>query len=396
MDESEFQWVAGDGALSMENWQSFLMGGTARDAYEYPLFSDASLDGEILTGFGPYTFLNALLEPVSQADPRVPAGFLRVQNHVEAPLREMNATWDKRYHGGHIQDEIAALLSLGLGIRLKAGSASRFFQANGDPKGRPWGFKDFGRADPLFVSSTYGPVLPSATGTHDVALPDNVAQFYKLAQDASVAVIRAARLYQNGIWVAEADPSQGWLLLVSAVETAAVFWRKQEDVPIERLRTSRPELERLLLDVGGPALAAKVADMIAPYMGSTKRFVDFLLRFLPEPPSPRPPEYAQHAWTDSDMKKSFVRIYEHRSNALHGGIPFPAPMCWPARRVGDSYSERPGLGGSAAGHGDNVWMAKDIPMPFHTFEYIARNALLSWWRSMLEAEDMTETEPSPE
>ena len=35
--------------------------------------------------------------------------------------------------------------------------------------------------------------------------------------------------------------------------------------------------------------------------------------------------------------------------------------------------------GLAAGSRGGSWMAKDMPMLLHTYEYIVRNAILNWW-----------------
>ncbi len=69
--------------------------------------------------------------------------------------------------------------------------------------------------------------------------------------------------------------------------------------------------------------------------------------------------------------------------ALHEGIPFPPPMCdapfdergWPAPHEGGGL-------GLATGTQGGVWMSDDLPMTLHTFEYIARGALLNWWSSL--------------
>jgi hypothetical protein len=379
MDESEDFWAQA-GALSSENWKAALRGAPLGDAFEYPLFTDASLEGEI-ANFGPYEVLNALVDDANR-DTRTPAAFLRVNYQLDAPLRDSAVTYDKLWHGGQIEDEITALLSLALGIRLKAGAATRVFYANRDPKGRPWGFKNFGGEDPVFVSSSFGPLLPSATGLHQLRLPDEVARFHEIGKTDSVALVRSARLYQNAVWVAEADPSQAWLLLVSAIETAA--W--ENDTPLtDLLRDWMPDLAEILLEVGGPDHLSRVAQRLGKKtMGATKRFRDFVLYFLPEPPPVRPREYAQHDWTRPAIKKSLNSIYGHRSNALHGGKPFPAPMCWPPRSDGEAFYEKPAAGGTAAGRGDNMWAAQDLPMHLHTFEYIVRRALLGWWRSLLQ------------
>lgn len=171
-------------------------------------------------------------------------------------------------------------------------------------------------------------------------------------------------------------------MFVSALETAANHWRAAIETPIDRLRTSRPNLEEVLKQYGGDELVLKVAEEVAPYMGSTKKFVDFVLVFLPDPPSVRPYEWAQHSWDTKTMKASLETIYKYRSKALHGGKPFPAPMCDPPDRLGQEvgFGEIPtGLATSTKG---GIWLKEDTPMLLHTFEYIVRGALLKWWQSL--------------
>jgi hypothetical protein len=43
--------------------------------------------------------------------------------------------------------------------------------------------------------------------------------------------------------------------------------------------------------------------------------------------------------------------------------------------------------GLATGTRGAVWVAEDTPMLLHTFEYIARKALLKWWESMLVSDE---------
>jgi hypothetical protein len=126
-----------------------------------------------------------------------------------------------------------------------------------------------------------------------------------------------------------------------------------------------------------------VAEQLAPYLGATAKFRDFILEFLPEPPNDRPPEYAQVQWNKSIMKKSMTLIYAHRSSALHGGTPFPAPMCESPERNTHKFAERP-IG--ATRMSSATWAAKDIPMLLQTFEYIVRNCLLKWWGTLATTE----------
>ncbi|HYJ80353.1 MAG TPA: hypothetical protein VEW03_12150 [Longimicrobiaceae bacterium] len=387
MTDSDLTWVPRDGALSVENWRVASQGAPAKDAFEYPLFSDAEIDGEITDGLGPYLLLNAL--GGATHDSRSPAAFLRVDNHLDYQLLETTETYNARYHGGYLQDEVAALLSLSLGIRLKAGGATRHFQVDGDPRGRPWSFKMPGEEDPQFIPATMGPILPQCVGRHPVKLLEPLARCAELDQAASVAVIRAARMYQSGVWVAESDPAQAWILLVSAIEIAAGHWQPLPKSWTARLAQGEPELVKELERCGGRALLKKVAGL-HPYEGSTRRFTNFLTKFLPQPPPLRPAEWAQHEWSHTAMEESLGRIYDHRSRALHDGVPFPAPVGWAPRVHGDGYSETPAFGGGTAGAKGGVWIAKDIPMLLHVFEYITRNALVAWWSSMLDGELTTD------
>jgi len=75
------------------------------------------------------------------------------------------------------------------------------------------------------------------------------------------------------------------------------------------------------------------------------------------------------------------KIYDWRSKALHGGTPFPEPMCNPPFQQKDACFEKPiGLASQTKGA---TWVAADTPMCLHIFEYIVRHSLLNWWDSML-------------
>ena len=101
------------------------------------------------------------------------------------------------------------------------------------------------------------------------------------------------------------------------------------------------------------------------------------MKFLPEPP-PRRPKHHQHLWECKALKKTMKIIYRYRSKALHDGSPFPEPMCRPP---GWPFPEERPMGLASQTQGA-IWMAKDIPMMLHTFEYIVRKSLLKWWESM--------------
>lgn len=292
----------------------------------------------------------------------------------------MTKTDDRRYHGGDLADEIASIISLCLGIRLKSGDANRIFGTGGDPKGIPissWGYIQ----DPVLPKISNPPVIPRVLGTHYLENATMLTTFPTLSPEDSLALVRAARLYQEAIWIAESTPELSWIMLVSAIETVANQWRIAGETPVDRLRSSRPELEHILRAKGDDKFLASVAEQIAPYMGATKKFIDFVLEFLPPPPKERPAEVGQYPWTKQAMKKSMGKIYSYRSRALHGGHPFPAPMCHaPQGFIGGSEEVPLGLATSVQG---GVWLAKDTPMLLHTFEYIVRHTILKWWGELV-------------
>lgn len=368
------------GPISYENWKAFLQEKPIRYTFEFPMFTDAHITGQISEGCGPYQLLNTV--PLFKQETIVPSIILRVAEHLEndPPTPEMDKTDTARYHGGSLSDEIAALMSLCLGIRLKASGCIRMFEPGGDPQGRPEMHSL--HLDPVLIKPRgLGAVLPHAEGTHSINAAYLFPKFPEIAPNDAIALIKAARLYQNAVWISESEPSLSWIFLVSAVETAAHHWRHEKESPVDRLRSFKPKLESILLLAGGPELVQEVAELISDYMGSTRKFLDFSLTYRPEPPEKRPSGYSQHPWDQETLEKSLRKIYDWRSRALHGGTPFPEPMCRSPVREDDAYHEKPlGLAASSKGA---VWVADDIPMLLHVFEYIVRNALLSWWESML-------------
>lgn len=366
-----------------ENWRKWLEYHEDWIVCEYPLFTDAHVTGELADVSGPYQLLNMV--PPSLGECLAPTVVLRIaqpKGPGNSPL--MKQTDDSRFHGGTIVDEIAALLSLQLGIRFKAGKMIRMFQPGGDSMGRPSAFEML----PDLVTPRYlaRPVIPRARGKHSFNRADLFIHLLELGPADAVALVRASRMYQDALWICESQPALAWVFLVCSVETAANHWRKKNETPLDRLRASCPDAEQLILNEGGGMqLVKKIAAKFAPYMGATKKFVDFVFAFLPAPPISRPPIFAQFDWNQPSMRKALKKIYDYRSKALHNGTPFPTPMCDPPMKHDKEFAEKPpGLAHSARG---GVWISDDIPMLLITFEYIAQNSLLNWWQSMLEKKE---------
>ena len=212
-----------------------------------------------------------------------------------------------------------------------------------------------------------------------------LASFPQLPPNGAITLTRVARLYQDALWLSESEPNLSWLLLVAAVETAANFWSAGDDSPLERMREAREDFVAYLEASAGPDVAVRVAEEFAGSIGSTKKFVEFLRTYVPDPPEVRPADWGQVDWSVEGLRRSFKQIYGYRSRALHDGMPFPAPMCDPPYRheTWRCVAERPiGLAMGVAG---GTWLAKDTPMLLHTFEYIVRKALMKWWRSIIAA-----------
>ena len=365
------------GAFAYENWQLALTKAPIRSILEFPLFTDAHIIGDAPENDAPYILINVV--PIVEAHTLAPAIVLRMEYYIEHDPSVMRKTDVDRFHGGGMSDEIAALISLCLGVRLKAGGFTRYFEPEKNPKGRPvsWNIQE----NPILLKTARRTILPQALGEHNLSHASPLSTFYELSPRASVALIRAARLYQDALWIVESEPQLSWVMLVSAIEAAANYWRPSKEPALERMRLFDPSLEELLVKQGGTKLALDVAEKIKDVLGATRKFVDFIVEFLPDPPEQRPTDYWQHSWERAQISKTMVKIYKWRSFALHRGIPFPVPMCEAPGRS-DSYLEEVPMG-LATGARGGVWTKEDAPMLFHTFEHIVRNSLLKWWKSML-------------
>jgi hypothetical protein len=370
------------GPFSYENWKAALNGLPVQTTYEVPLFTDVRIIGT-KEECGPYQFINT--EHWGVAGTLRQAIILRVEYRLVDDLAHEfpEHTENDRYHGGDLNDEVAALASLILGSRMKAGGLTRRYDSE-DPKG--WPLAAYESDTPYLFPIPYGSkgaILPRAIDdTYLDQLRDLRSLVMLAPHDASV-LVRVARLYQDALWMAESEPQLAWLIFVSAIETAADHWNRSEYSPIERLRFAHPKLVEELMRVDGEEHAIKVAEMISNSLGATKKFVKFILNFLPPPPKKRPPEKAQVSWTYRNLKKTLNKVYEHRSGALHGGKPFPPPMCnipgWVSG--GNGFCEKPsGLAVKSLG---GAWVKEDYPINLHAFEYIVRGALCLWWKSMV-------------
>ena len=366
--------------VAYKNWIAYERMASPRMGGEIPLFTDAHITGQIEKGIGPYQLLNTVRGPSRQA-PAIVLRYWLCLDPGERPVMEKTDTG--AYHGGGLSEELASLISLCMGIRMKPGGENRMFGvewANG-ALGRPL---QLGSKDPMVPAPSVLAVLPQSAGERCLNVECGLLPtFPKLSPEAAVALIRSARSYQEALWVVEADAALAWLLLVSSVETAANFWKEGSAPALEILNGEYPRIASLVEENPNDQSLKKEGNKLAKTLKATAKFVDFMLTFLPDPPSERQPELTrmQHAWDEPSLQKTLRTIYRWRSEALHAGTPFPYPMCVTPDRIGRVLSEIPIAAASAAMGG--VWLAEDVPMHFWLFEHLVRGALKKWWASLV-------------
>ncbi len=360
-----------------ENWRAERDGAPEGAAAEYPLYSDSLWTGEITSGLGPYQVLNMIGGGMSpQVGRAYPALALRVGWHLPEPDYRVDVP-DKpktgSYHGGWVDDELAALLSLALNVRCRSGGMWRDFGhvSSDDVRGRPLAFRL--RPPPLVPPQEDRAVIPQIA--RSVGLEDArplLTRYPDLWPRKARGLARAARVYQRALWAADDDPRYAWLQLFAALETAALAWSGEKGDERERISEAWPELDELLGRTE-ESVRTKLAKLLAPLVKAQFRSLRFIEAFCPPPPAER------SAWPiDWDaMNKHFRALYARRSEALHAGVPIPEPLCVPPRREEPGWDEAPG--GLAVSMGDATWPSDSIPMLLWLFAYVVGGAIREWW-----------------
>ena len=368
-----------DGPLVWRNWHASQQEMPRDGAWEFVLYSDAWLIGGPVFRIGPFEIINTI--PARIPAEMAPAVVVRVDNYLPPPkLPAMDRTNVETWLGLSLDDEIAVLLSLVFGARARGGGLTRQFEENADPRGLP---VEYLHRPPAWTSPPENRfVLPGLLGAElslDAAIP-HLKRLPSIPAATAVALLRAARQYRDALWLGDSDPQMAWLLLVSAVESCASHHAMADNSPSEVLASAKPDLVAKLETAGGTRLVEDMAGDLAYLFGATSKFLRFITRFAPDPPTRRP-AFSQVDWTQ--LRKAVNTVYSHRSKALHEGRPMPAPLCEPPHMFeGGVPSERPlGLGSAA---GASVWEPKDLPMHLHIFAYVVRGTLLAWWRDISE------------
>lgn len=348
---------------------------------EFALYTDAPISGPWLQ-VGPYDVIG--LDPV--AKPRLgfarKALLLRVWDHLsDEPLSGAPTLRDdiEDYFGGDIGDELAALLGLALARRIKSGGSVR--------KGLPGTHESLGLPSemehhaPALEPPRRAPMIPWLA--QPVALTDAqplLSAYPELAAADAVALVRAARQYVDGLWLADADPRLGWIKLIGAIEIAANrFDDMREESDLEQLKRHRPKLYRAL-QKAPQDVAETVAGELARLYNVERKLRSFVKRFDPGPPPTRPAGTAWHFdWATLDS--ALTIIYDHRSRDLHDGIAFPWILCEPPYLAEDGVASERFWALGVSGKGGQ-WTAESLPMYLHVFAHLAGGALRKWWADL--------------
>ncbi|MCL6272243.1 hypothetical protein M3P05_20185, partial [Sansalvadorimonas sp. 2012CJ34-2] len=368
--------------LSYRNMIKFNQNKDAYQISEYPLYTDSHIIGEVNDNIGPYQFLN-LGSYINEPGSVYESIMLRISWFIN-PKGTYNTTTNySNYHGGWAVDEIAALASLRLGIRLKAGDEVRIFGGySKDPLGMP---RASHKKKPEIYFKERRPILPGVVKQVNVESLKEIQDLKTLTESQFTALVRAARQFQDAIWIAESEPELAWIMLVSSIETAANEWASHDTSPLEKIKESKPELSELIASKGGEELLKAIAEEISHTLGATSKFQKFCFEFMPDAPENRPIEHAQIKWSKKGFKKILSKIYNYRSIALHAGVPFPAPLC----QSPDQYNPKDGLAekgclASAVHTLGASWSSEDLPISMNAFCYFVNGTLNNWWDSIVE------------
>lgn len=233
------------------------------------------------------------------------------------------------YHGGLIGDEIAALVTLSLGVRLRCAGTSQTSGIHDSEQHEPIYFRVPLLLRPGGVNTEHIPAALSREA--DLGLLQRLTSFPTIDEGAQVELVRASRAYASALWWVNEDPNQAWLQLVTAAEIAANHRPTTSLPPTKLVEDLWPELWEALAS-GGEQTRIAVCKQVANQMRATRKFIDFIVQCAPDPVEPRP-TFGAIEW---DQMESHARIiYKQRSQALHGGKPFPMPMLQEARVEAD-------------------------------------------------------------
>ncbi|MGC1030874.1 hypothetical protein [Pantoea agglomerans] len=365
--------------LSYKNCKEFKSKNEWFGIFEFIIYSDSRFTDEV-KGDLVYSFLNMIPFDTVGVKPTLTVRALSALNTAKMSFMDEKANTDD-FHGGWLSDEIAALVSLKLGVRAHAGSIVREYYNHTPDYGSPRAEQN--PPPPLMPKGNL--VVPSAKKNIKISQLRLINDIHKLSEKDFNALIKSARNFQDSLWVCESSPNLAWLLMVSALEVAAGNWDTSKGDKIEKFKASKPKLFQRLLEHKVDGLIEDIAKEFEGTFGATKKFCDFCVNFLPDAPLIRP-KSGQIVWTEENLLKIFKSVYNSRSSALHAGKPFPQPMCSPPdshfglaeQAVCPPNSKFTPLKASLGAS----WSHKEAPINLNTFLHMTHSILNKWWESL--------------
>lgn len=365
--------------LSYKNCKQFQSKNKFFGIFEFIIYSDSRFTDEIKGDFV-YSFLNMIPFETVGVKPTLTVRALSALDTARMSFIDKKPNTDD-FHGGWLSDELAALVSLKLGVRAHAGSNVREYDSHTPDYGRP-------RAEqnpPPPLMSKGSLVVPSAKKNIEISQLRLINDIYKLSEKDFNSLIKSARNFQDSLWICESSPNLAWLLMVSALEVAAGSWDSSKGDKVERFKASKPKFFARLSELKVDGLIEDIAKEFDGTFGATKKFCDFCVNFFPDAPLIRP-ESGQIVWTEKNLLNIFRSVYNARSLALHAGKPFPQPMCSPPENYYGLAEQavcppnshftplKASLGAS--------WSHKEAPINLNLFFHMTHSILNKWWESL--------------
>ena len=147
------------------------------------------------------------------------------------------------FHGGWYTDEIAALISLKLGVRAHAIITTREYNYNTPEHGQPRAEQN---PPPVFSSNNRALTIPFWRKNTSIAELKEINNIHLLDEQKLNFLIKAAISIQESLWICVSSLNIAWLLMVSALETAAQQWDKSKGNNIKKFQESKPDLFKML------------------------------------------------------------------------------------------------------------------------------------------------------
>lgn len=341
---------------------------------EFAFYSDACISVEELR-VGPFDFIPITANVRPRVGKLERALVMRRWDHFFDRAEHAAREDDPVSHqvGGDVGEEMSALLGLALGRRFRSGGTVREAIALGETIGSPG---EMYHQPPVLQPPHDFPMIPGIVDEVYLEEAHSLFELYPTLDGVdAVALVRSARQYVDGLWLADSDPRLAWIKFVGALEAAA---NRRDDArhedPVAQLKRHKPALHRLLAHESPEVLEAVAAEVARLYWQSSKVW-SFVKAFDPGPPSIRPEEnYSRFDW--SRLEEVIFTFYDYRSRDLHDGIPWPIGLCGAPEPIEEDVPSE------VAGMGYRAHMNKELPpMQLYVFAHLVGGAIRNWWRS---------------